>query len=178
MDVRGAPWLAAAVLVCSAGLWIESNSVRGATLDDEDGWYAPTEDDYRPEYDRDRVNQRVQTWNQYWGWVTSFYNGNAFSAGWSRQAKASVGVVKSATKQKELTELLNDLGKRISMEWAKDNGVRKISTADLNRWNSVIIRAQRAEKGTGDRLQAALLQVRAEVTRKMGRQPAKARGRG
>ena len=177
-SVGRAPWLATAALVSSAGLWLGSDCLRGATLGDKDTLYAPTQDDFRSEYKRDRVNQKVQTWNQYWGWVTAFYNGNAFSSGWSKQAKTSVGLVKSEKKQKELIELLNNLGKQISMEWAKDNGVRKISTADLNRWNASIIKAQRAEDGTGDRLNAALVQIRTEVEKKMGRQPPPSRGRG
>ncbi len=135
----------------------------------EDGWYTPQQEDFRPAYERDKVNQRVQTWNQYWGWIESFYGGNGFSVGWTRQARATIAVVKSEDKQRELMALLNDLGKRISMEWAKDNGVRKISTADLNRWNALIVRAQRAERGSGERLKSVLQTIRAEVRKKMGR---------
>ncbi len=174
MDVRRAsacraPWLVAAVVVYSAGAWVESNSVRGGALEDEDGWYAPIQSDFRPEYDRDRVNRRVQTWIEYWGWIKSFYDGNVLSSGWSKQARATVGSVKSKTRQKELIDLFNNLGKRISMEWAKDYGVRKISTTDLSRWSAVILRAQRAENGTGDRLKAALVELHAEVTRRTER---------
>jgi hypothetical protein len=63
---------------------------------------------------------------------------------------------------------LNDLGKRISMEWAKDNGVRKVSTGDLSGWNAMINQARRAETGSGARLKAVLKSVDAEVTRKLG----------
>src|SRR4051794_6407605 len=47
--------------------------------------YTPNMDDFRPEYDRDTVNSRVQTWNQYWGWVSDYYRGNIFSVGWVKE---------------------------------------------------------------------------------------------
>jgi hypothetical protein len=86
--------------------------------------------------------------------------------------------VESGTKQKELIKLANLLGKTISSEWAKDGGVRKISTADLMQWNGVLIAARRAENGSGDQLKAALFQVSAQVARKMGLQPTRPRGWG
>ncbi len=182
MDVRRAiacraPWLVAAVLVFWAVSGSETNSVTRTALEDEGGWYAPIEDDFRAEYERDRANLQVQTWNQYWGWIKSFYDGTTLSSGWSKLARETVGPVISKARQKELIELFNDLGKRISMEWAKDYGVRKISTVDLTRSSMLIVKAQQAEDGTGDRLKAILLKLRAEVKRRTERQPTREPGR-
>jgi len=176
--VRIAPLLSAAVVVFLASLSNGTHSIRIAARSESEDWYIPNAEDFRPEYERDRANQKVQTWNDYCGWITSFYNGNIFSSGWTRGARATVDVVESGTKQKELIKLANLLGKTISSEWAKDDGVRKISTADLMRWNSVLISARRAENGSGDQLEAALLQVSAQVARKMGLQPTRPRGSG
>jgi hypothetical protein len=57
------------------------------------------------------------------------------------------------------------------MEWAKDSGVRKISTTDLIRWNPTISAARRSENGSGERSKEAVLKVRAEVARKLGPSP-------
>ena len=177
-SVRIAPLLSAAVVVFLASLSNGTHSSRIAARSEAEDWYIPNAEDFRPEYERDRANQKVQTWNEYWGWITSFYNGNILSSGWTRGARATVDVVESGTKQKELIKLANLLGKTISSEWAKDGGVRKISTADLMHWNGVLIAAQRAENGSGDQLKAALLQVSAQVARKLGLQPTRPRGWG
>ena len=65
----------------------------------------PNQNDFRREYDRDKVNQRVRSGMRYWGWITAFYDGNAFSAGWSLQARSNILIVKSAKKQAELISL-------------------------------------------------------------------------
>ena len=78
--------------------------------------------------------------------------------------------MKSERKQSALIKHVNDLGKKISTEWAKDSRVSRISTADLLRWNIVLMKAKHAENGLGNQLEAAVLEVRAEVTRKLGLQ--------
>jgi hypothetical protein len=80
-------------------------------------------------------------------------------------------MVKSKQKQDELIILVNELGKQISMEWAKDQGAGRISTADLIRWSPTISAARRAENGSGDRFKEAVLKVQAEVARKLGLPP-------
>jgi hypothetical protein len=176
--VRIAPLFSAAVVVFLAGFSNETHSTKIAALSEAEDWYIPDAADFRPEYDRDRANQKVQTWNEYWGWIKSFYNGNILSPGWTRGARATVEVVESGAKQKELIKLANLLGKTISSDWAKDGKVCKISTADLMKWNGVLIAARRAENGSGDELRAALLQVSGRVATKLGLQPTWPRGSG
>ena len=130
-------------------------------------WYTPREADFRPEYERDAVNRKVQTWDQYWGWVVSMYSGNAYSAGWTDLAKEGLATVRNRETQQDLATVLNDLGKDICNDWAKDNGVRKIATSDLRHWYGVMADACGGEDGSGARLKAALLEIRYEVSRKL-----------
>jgi hypothetical protein len=166
-SVRRAALLSVAGLVALPALWCGIHYVRDGDMREDVGWYTPIENDFRREYERDTSNQRLQTWNQYWGWVTTFYNGTKLYSGWSSQARSSIGMVKSKEKQNELIILVNELGKQISMEWAKDQGAGRISTADLIRWSPTISAARRAENGSGEGLKAAVLKVRAEVARKL-----------
>ena len=177
-SVRIAPLVSAAVVVFLASFSNATHSSRIAAVSDAEDWYIPNAEDFRPAYERDRANQKVQTWNEYWGWITCFYNGNILSSGWTRGARATVDVVESGTKQKELIKVANLLGKTISTEWAKADGDRKISTADLMHWNGVLIAARSTENGSGDQLKAALLQVSAQVARKLGLQPTRPGGWG
>jgi hypothetical protein len=135
--------------------------------DDAPAMYLPKEADFRPEYERDQANQRVQSWNEYWGWIRSFYGGNFGWEGWVRVSKENLGTVTAADVRKELITLHNDLGRRVAREWAKDNGLRKISTNDLVRWNRAIQKARRSERGSGARLKAALEAIDAEATRQL-----------
>jgi hypothetical protein len=178
-SVRRAALLSVAGLVALAALWRGTQYVRNRDLRDvrhggardDVGWYTPDEDDFRREYERDRANQKLQTWIQYWSWVTTFYNGTKLYPGWSSQVRSSVGMVRSKQKQDELIMLVNELGKQIAMEWAKDKGVGRISTADLIRWSPAIMAARRAENGSGERLKEVVLKVRADVARKLGLPP-------
>ena len=49
--------------------------------------YTPAKEDFLPEYERDRANGKVQTWDQYWGWVQAFYAGNLLSDGWTKHGE-------------------------------------------------------------------------------------------
>ncbi len=167
--VRRAAWLAVAVLVGAAGLWSATKFIRGATLEKEEGWYVPSQNDFRVEYDRDHANRKLQKWEQYWGWVQTFYAGNALATGWSRQALEGVSVIKVKNTRNEFIRILNEQGKLIAKEWAKDRNVRKISTLDLLRWNGAIVRAQRTEDGTGNIARPVLQDLSAQIAQKLGR---------
>ena len=171
ITIRRAVLLSAAILVALAALWWEVDRTRSRDLAKDAGWYTPIETDFRREYDRDTANQKLQTWDQYWSWVTTFYNGTTLYPGWSSQTRSSVETVKSKQMQNELIVLVNEIGKQIAMEWAKGKGAGRISTADLIRWNPVITAARRADNGSGERLKEAVLKVQAEVAKKLGLPP-------
>ena len=95
-------------------------------------------------YQRDRSNQKVQSWGQYRDWVQTFYKGNLVSEGWIKFGEVTVGKVKSVAARQTVIAQINELGRIIGLEWAKDSSVRKISTTELRRWNDVMVTARRA----------------------------------
>jgi hypothetical protein len=131
-------------------------------------WYVPVEGDFRPEYDRDTANQAKQPWEQYWGWVKTFYQGNLLARGWTAQGEELAAVLKSEAGRDELRGALNALGRRIVAEWAKDNEVRKISTADVRTFADRLQEAKRADDGSGEALRKAVDEVRAVVDARIG----------
>ena len=84
-----------------------------------EGLYTPTEAEIRAEYQRDRSNQKLQTWKEYWGWVQGFYQGNLLADGWTKYSQSTLDVVKAKDARTGILKKLNHLGKLISREWAK-----------------------------------------------------------
>lgn len=130
-------------------------------------WYEPSSGDFRPHYDRDTLNQRKQTWGQYWSWVVSFYQGNYFSKGWSDRAKWLVEGVRSEAARGRLRAKLNAVGREICAEWAKDYDARKVTSADLLSWGKLMEAARSVEDGTGAALERAIDAVRADHGRRL-----------
>ena len=111
-------------------------------------------------YQGDRSNQKVQSWGQYRGWVQTFYKGNLMSEGWTKFGQVTVSVVRSEETRQTVIGEINDLGRIIGREWAKDSSVRKITTADLRRWNDAMAAARQSDDGSGQRIIDALRAVR------------------
>jgi hypothetical protein len=130
--------------------------------------YTPAKDDYRPEYERDRANGKVQTWDQYWGWVQAFYAGNLLSDGWTKHGEQSLAVIKSGENRQDLVEQYNELGKIVSRDWAKDYAIRKITTPDLRRWHETVTEAVRTDDGSGKKIKTALDKVREQAEKQLG----------
>jgi hypothetical protein len=130
-------------------------------------WYSPREADFRPEYERDLANQAKETRPEYWSWIKAFYQGNLLSQGWTAQGKATLSGVRSEKTRGELRAELNELGRRIAAEWAKDNAVRKIDTAALRELGGRITKATRGDDGSGQTIQEELKAIRAEVDAKL-----------
>ncbi len=123
----------------------------------------PGEAHFRQVYDSDRSNQKVQTWQEYWGWVQTFYQGNLLSEGWIRFGQVTREGVRSEQQRSAVIQRLNELGKSISQEWAKAGSIRKINTADLRQWYNAIGEARRKDDGTGAGILDALEKIRAIV---------------
>ncbi len=68
-------------------------------------WYAPTKADFRPEYDRDAVNQSRESWDDYWSWIMQFYDGNLFATGWTKQSEELLDGVRAEGTRDELRRL-------------------------------------------------------------------------
>ena len=120
---------------------------------------------FRQRYDEDAANQGKQSWKEYQDWVRAFYEGKRFPpvSGWNDQRKDILKTV-PAERQGALAPLLDETGRELAAEWAKDNAVRKVSTGDLQAWGS---RFSSAAKEPAS-LEAALREVRAEVQRRRG----------
>jgi hypothetical protein len=129
--------------------------------------YTPAKEDFLPEYTRDRANNKLQTWGEYWRWVQDFYKGNLLADGWTRISERTLAAVKSGEKRRALTDQFNALGKLLSREWAKNGDVRKITTTDLRRWNATMSKALRADDGSGELISKALGQVREEAEKRL-----------
>jgi hypothetical protein len=111
------------------------------------------------------VQQRGQTWDDYWRWVQRFYNDKD---GWNAQSEMLVAkIADPATRAKRAAEL-QALGVRVSAEWSKTNACRKIRTTTgifnlgergkpaLSTWGEELRAAARRDSGDGSALGAAI----------------------
>jgi hypothetical protein len=133
----------------------------------DEGWYEPMAGDFRPHYDRDLANGTRQTWQQYWGWVQSFYEGNLIAKGWSHRTEWLLEGVRSDAERTPLRARLNALGRAICAEWAKDYALRRISSADLLAWGKMMEKAKNGDDGSGAEIHRALDAIRDEHQRKV-----------
>jgi hypothetical protein len=154
------------VLVPGAFL-ISTDLCRGEDPGEEREFGAPSQQEYREEYDRDALNQKKQTWPQYWGWVKSFHEGSFFVSGWTDRAKELVVGVKPGADRKKLVKEINDFGRDICKEWAKDSSVCKVGTTDLTRWGKMIEKAKKSDAGDGEELAKAIAAIRDEYKKKV-----------
>jgi hypothetical protein len=113
---------------------------------------------FRAAFDADKANQAKQSWDEYRKWVQRFYEGQRFPpiAGWADRERDLVA------KAPQAKDAIEAVGRLLAAEWAKDNGVRKVSTSDLQAWGG---RFQGAAKDPAAML-AALREVEAEVKRR------------
>ena len=82
------------------------------------------------------------------------------SEGWTKFGQVTSSAVKSAAARRAVIARINELGRVISRDWAKDSSVRKITTADLRRWNDLMTTARQSDDGSGQRIIEALSAVR------------------
>ena len=132
-------------------------------------WYQPVEADFRVEYERDAANRDRQSWDGYWRYIQSFYEGNIFVAGWTKHVKPVLDMIRSDRVRAELLAALNELGRRIAAEWAKDNAVRAITTADLRSFGERLLSARDREDGSGAVVRAEIEAVQSEVNARLTR---------
>jgi hypothetical protein len=130
-------------------------------------WYEPQPEDFRPHYDRDASNRGRQTWEQYWGWVQSFYAGNFFTKGWNNRASWLLENVRSEAGRKRLRTELNALGREIAAEWAKDYDTRTVDSADLLTWGKMMEKSRDRDDGTGAEIDRTIDAIRADHRRQV-----------
>lgn len=71
-----------------------------------------------------------------------FLKGSFLIKGWEARIKEILAAVPEHEKP-EMKQLLNDLGKKIGKEWARNNKVRKIDSFMLQRWGNELKEAQK-----------------------------------
>lgn len=126
-------------------------------------WYEPSEEDFKPAYERDAANSAKQPWHDYWGWVKSFYQGNFFDAGWTKRCKELVAAVHTKERQLALRIKLNSLGRIIAAEWAKTNAGRKIDSSKLLSWGNRLLEAKKNDNGEGAGIEKEIELIAKEV---------------
>lgn len=128
--------------------------------------YAPKADDFREAYKSDTANQAKQSWEDYHGWVLTFYRGNFLDEGWTAHAKRLTSRIKNVELRSMTVDSMNRLGKKIAAEWAKDNDVRRISSKDVAAWGRLIDDAAKLDDGTGEKVRSALTKIDALAMQK------------
>lgn len=113
---------------------------------------------FKARYEADAANKAKQTWKEHWDWVQTFYKGKTFPPvpGWGSREKDLVAKAPQARADVER------IGRALASEWAKDNGVRKVSTNDLQSWGKRFTDAAKTPEG----LAAALKEVEAELAKR------------
>lgn len=72
-------------------------------------------------------------------WVIRFYHGTLiYPNGWNRISEMFLDSVDDPRTQKKLTRKIKVLGIKIVNEWAQDNGVRNINSANIAVWASAL----------------------------------------
>ena len=92
-------------------------------------------------------------------WYRKFQEGTFLRRGWQSRKKDILAAVPHG-KKKEVDTLLEDLGKKIGKEWAKEKHIRRIDTSMLQRWGEVLKKSK--SKGP-DILLADIEKLDAEV---------------
>jgi hypothetical protein len=96
---------------------------------------------------------------EYRKWLKTFYEGSFLVKGWTARKEE---LLASMEEQDEAEKMLDELGKLIGGEWAKDNRVRKIDTDDVKRWGEQL---QEAKGGTDKKIIAELKKIKKDVTK-------------
>ena len=96
---------------------------------------------------------------EYRKWLKTFYEGSFLVKGWTARKKE---LLASMEGQGEAEKILDELGKLIGDEWAKDNRTRKIDTDDVKRWGEQL---QEAGGMPDKKIIAELKKIKKEVTK-------------
>ena len=66
-------------------------------------------------------------------WYKQFYNGTFLVKGWKHRVKEVTDLMPDE-KRADVKKRLEALGEKMGREWARDNSVRRIDTATLQKW--------------------------------------------
>lgn len=94
---------------------------------------------------------------EYRKWLKTFYDGSFLVKGWTARKEE---LLASMEGQDEAEKILDDLGKLIGEEWAKDNRIRKIDTDDVKTWGEQL---QAAKERPDKKIIAELKKIKKDV---------------
>jgi hypothetical protein len=96
---------------------------------------------------------------EYRKWLKTFYEGSFLVKGWTARKRELLASMESPG---EAEKILDELGRLIGEEWAKDNRIRKIDTDDVKTWGE---RLQEARGGPDKKILAELKKIRKDLTK-------------
>jgi len=106
----------------------------------------PEREFFESAYKADRANQPLQTRREYLGWIKSFYTGTAiYPTGWF-DVQERVLATAAPENVNSLEPRIQELGKLIAAEWAKENSGRAIDNRLLALWGSTLQAATPGEQ--------------------------------
>jgi len=121
---------------------------------------------FKTKYKEDSDNQKKQSWDEYWNWIKRFYKGTFLTSGWFEERNNLLKNLNEDAKTK-IKDRLDKLGKRIAAEWAKDNNIRKLNTADVKKWGKKLRKAKKNDRRDGNGLRKAISEIETEINLKL-----------
>jgi hypothetical protein len=100
----------------------------------------PARDYFRAEWRESVDNQPLQGEDEYFLWVTRFYEGYGAVPGWLNMTTQVLQRLPAAQRD-AIGARLFELGGRIGAEWAKDNSVRLLTTRSAGVWRDALLEA-------------------------------------
>lgn len=82
-------------------------------------------------------------------WIKRFYHGSVvYPMGWNRMTEILINTIDNAQLKKNIQSRMHQLGKRISIEWAQDNSIRKINSIAVAVWGNALRTASELDQQT------------------------------
>jgi len=121
---------------------------------------------FKTKYKEDSDNQKKQSWDEYWNWIKRFYKGTFLTSGWFEERN---NLLKNLNEnvQTKIKNRLDELGKSIAAEWAKDNNIRKIDTTNVKIWAKKLRGAKKNDRRDGKELGKAIYEIETEINLKL-----------
>jgi len=144
-------------------------------MSDNDRLVDSWRDEFQRTYEDDPRNASRQSFGDYWGWVRTFLvAGGAGQRGWFDQGDDVLRGVRDAVTADRLRLRVQELGRAIAAEWAKDSGARRIHSTflqgspNLGDWGRQLKRAAAADTGDGKAIAASLDSIERDVNAALG----------
>ncbi|MBX2808742.1 MAG: hypothetical protein KTR20_08940 [Cellvibrionaceae bacterium] len=112
-----------------------------ATLPTGDAWpdSIPPQAYFSAYYAQDPAHQQVSTEANYLKWIKRFYFGwELYGRGWLQATEELLDALDSPQAQASGRQLMADIGRLVSAEWAKDSRYRVINTRHISVWGNTL----------------------------------------